>query len=148
MADFGPTFQRYGDVGGRDAAVAMLMPAFVGATPALGSGRGEAGANILASWTTYQENARRDGGGLAPGEWWYNHGESWTPETALVAYTAAESGRTATARHWMGWLDAHRAPWGSLPEKVLADGRPAGPAPLAWTAALVVLTASELDRHP
>jgi hypothetical protein len=31
---------------------------------------------------------------------------------------------------------------------VLANGRPAGPAPLAWTAALVVLTADELDRHP
>jgi GH15 family glucan-1,4-alpha-glucosidase len=45
----------------------------------------------------------------------------------------------------MDWLDAHRTRWGSLPEKVLADGAPAGPAPLAWTAALVVLTAAQLD---
>jgi len=34
--------------------------------------------------------------------------------------------------------------WGSLPEKVLPDGRPAGPAPLAWTAALFVLIEAEL----
>ena len=148
VAEFGPSFQRYGDVGGRDAAVAMLMPVFVGTRGAFGDGPGQAGARVVASWTTYSHNALRDGGGLAPGEWWYRFGESWTPETALVAYTAAADGRTALARHWMDWLDAHRAPWGSLPEKVLADGRPAGPAPLAWTAALVVLTASELDRHP
>ncbi len=143
---FGPTFQRYGDGGGRDAAVAMLMPAFVGSTAALAPGT-RTGADIVRSWTTYQDNALRAGGGLAPGEWWYHVGESWTPETALVAYTAAESGRTEVARHWMDWLDAHRVPWGSLPEKVLADGRPAGAAPLAWTAALVVLTAAELDRR-
>jgi GH15 family glucan-1,4-alpha-glucosidase len=31
-------------------------------------------------------------------------------------------------------------------EKVLADGRPASVAPLAWTAAAVVLTAQELSR--
>ena len=55
------------------------------------------------------------------------------------------SGRPQLAAHWMDWLSAHRTPWGSLPEKVLATGAPAGPAPLAWTAALVVLTAAELD---
>jgi GH15 family glucan-1,4-alpha-glucosidase len=55
------------------------------------------------------------------------------------------SGRPQVATRWLDWLDAHRTRWGSLPEKVLADGAPAGPAPLAWTAALVVLTAAELD---
>ena len=35
---------------------------------------------------------------------------------------------------------------GSLPEKVLADGRPASVAPLAWSAAAVVLSADTLGR--
>ena len=43
------------------------------------------------------------------------------------------------------WLDRHRTPAGSFPEKVLADGRPASVAPLAWTAAAVVLTADALS---
>jgi len=42
-------------------------------------------------------------------------------------------------------LSAHRTPDGALPEKVLADGSPAAVAPLAWTAATVVLTAATLD---
>jgi GH15 family glucan-1,4-alpha-glucosidase len=62
----------------------------------------------------------------------------------MVAYTAAASGHPLVAEHWMTWLDRHCTTWGSLPEKVLPDGRPAGPAPLAWTAALVVLTEREL----
>ena len=33
---------------------------------------------------------------------------------------------------------------GSFPEKVLYDGRPAAVAPLAWTAALVVIARHEL----
>jgi glucoamylase len=45
----------------------------------------------------------------------------------------------------MDWLSAQRTWWGSLPEKVLANGAPAGPAPLAWTASLVILTAAQLD---
>jgi GH15 family glucan-1,4-alpha-glucosidase len=64
-----------------------------------------------------------------------------------VAYTAAASGHTARSRAWLGWLDAHRTAYGSLPEKVTASGRPAGPAPLLWTAALVLLTLDELDRR-
>ena len=42
-----------------------------------------------------------------------------------------------------GLADAHRTSAGALPEKVLADGSPAAVAPLAWTAATVLLT---LDR--
>ena len=90
-------------------------------------------------------------GGLAPGAGWKQDGISWTPETALVAYTAAMSGRPSTAEHWMDWLNTHRTEAGSLPEKVLATGTPAGPAPLAWTASLVILTAAELEStsvHP
>jgi GH15 family glucan-1,4-alpha-glucosidase len=145
---FGPTFQRYGDRGGRDAALAMLMPPFVRADGRFGTRRGESGRRLAAAWTDYQDGALRAGGGLAPGTAWLRFGESWTPETALVAYSAAASGRTVVARRWMDWLSAHRTPWGALPEKVMADGRPAGPAPLAWTGALVVLTADELDRRP
>ena len=57
------------------------------------------------------------------------------------------SGRPATSAHWLDWLNDHRTPSGSLREKVLASGAPAGAAPLAWTAALVVLTTSELDSR-
>jgi GH15 family glucan-1,4-alpha-glucosidase len=142
---FGPSFQRFGDSGGRDAALSMLMPPFVTGGE-LGTGR--SAGRVAAAWVDYQQGAVRGAGGLAPGTGWTNHGESWTPETALVAYSAAASGRPVIARHWMDWLDDHRTPWVALPEKVLANGQLAGPAPLAWTDALVVLTASELDRRP
>lgn len=144
-AAFGPSFQRFGDSGGRDAGVSMLMPPFVtGGALATGT----TARRVASAWVDYQQGSVRDAGGLAPGTSWYNHGESWTPETALVAYTAAASGRTVIARRWMDWLNAHRTPWGALPEKVLPGGQLAGPAPLAWTDALVILTAYELDRHP
>lgn len=134
---YGPTWQRYRGWGGRDAATAMLMPPFAPEE-----------FRVAAAWLDYQRGALRAAGGLAPGTGWWRHGESWTPEVGLVAYVAAASGRTEIARAWLDWLDARRVPWGSLPEKVLADGRPAGPAPLAWTAATVVLTAAELDAAP
>lgn len=121
--------------GGLDAAVTFLMPPFA-RSPS---------PQVVNAWTRYQSDALRPAGGLAPGSQWKQDGISWTPETAMVAYTAAMSGRPEVATRWMDWLDAHRTGWGSLPEKVLADGAPAGPAPLAWTAALVVLTAAELD---
>ena len=34
----------------------------------------------------------------------------------------------------------------ALPEKVAADGSPAGPAPLAWTCSLLLLALCESDR--
>ena len=131
---FGPDYQRHGDSGGLDASVAMLMPPF--ATEDTASAK---------AWIAYPALALRRAGGIAPGVQWKQDGVSWTPETALVAYTAAASGRVDVARQWVDWLTAHRTEWGSLPEKVLPDGRPAGPAPLAWTSALVVLTEHELD---
>lgn len=44
----------------------------------------------------------------------------------------------------LGWLATHRTGAGSLPEKVLFDGRPAAVAPLAWTAANVLLAIDAL----
>lgn len=133
---FGPDYERHGASGGLDASVAMLMPPFA-----------EEGQAAARAWSAYPQLALRSAGGIAPGVEWKQDGVSWTPETALVAYTAAASGRVDVAEQWLDWLGAHVTPWGSLPEKVLPDGRPAGPAPLAWTAALVVLTEHELDAR-
>ena len=132
---FGPDFQRAGGRGGLDAATAMLMPPF-DPDPLPG---------VREAWLGYQELAARPGGGLAPGTDWKQDGISWTPEVALVAYTAAAAGELDLARRWLTWLDEHRAPWGSLPEKVDSQGRPGGPAPLGWTSALVLLTLEELS---
>lgn len=134
---FGPGYERFGRHGGLDAAVAMMMPPFAPESPA-----------VARAWAAYQHSALRAAGGLAPGTDWKQDGVSWTPETGLVALTAAASGRRDVAERWLDWLDGHRSPWGSLPEKVTARGRPAGPAPLAWTASLVVLAAEELQAHP
>ena len=136
-ADFGPDYERHGDSGGLDAGVAMLLPPFAD----------RADPDVLAAVHAYVEQAGRPAGGLAPGVAWKPDGVSWTPETALVAYTAAASGDHATAVRWRDWLVARATAWGSLPEKVLPDGTPAGPAPLAWTAALLVLTEHELGRR-
>jgi hypothetical protein len=135
---FGDRYERFGSGrlgGGMDAAVTFLMPPFA-PSPS---------AQVVDAWLRYQTVALRPAGGLAPGSRWKQDGISWTPETALVAYTAATSGHTELAEHWMDWLSAHRTGWGSIPEKVLADGTPAGPAPLAWSASLVILTAAGLE---
>lgn len=134
FSTMGPSLERFGNRGGLDAAVAMLMPPF-----------GPDDARTTKRWMAYQREAMRTSGGLAPGVEWKQDGTSWTPETALVAYTAAAVGRDETAEHWLDWLDEHRTPWGSLPEKVNRSGQPAGPAPLLWTAALVLLTLDELE---
>lgn len=133
---FGPDFERLGRAGGLDASVAMLMPPFA-----------QQSTTAVQAWDDYPVLALRPAGGIAPGVEWKQDGVSWTPETALVAYTAAASGRVEEAEQWLDWLADHRTAWGSLPEKVLPDGSPAGPAPLAWTAALVVLTEQELDAR-
>ena len=136
---FADGYERFGSSwfggGGLDAAVTFLMPPFA-ESPS---------AQVVDAWMRYQSDASRPAGGLAPGARWKQDGISWTPETALVAYTAAMSGRREMAELWMDWLNAHRTEWGSLSEKVLATGAPAGPAPLAWTASLVILTAAELE---
>jgi glucoamylase len=60
--------------------------------------------------------------------------------------TAACHEPRARAVDLLRWLDQHRTAAGSLPEKVLANGQPASVAPVAWTAAAVVITADELER--
>ena len=83
---------------------------------------------------------------MAPGAGWKDDGISWTPETALFALTAASTGQQVLAERYLSWLDRHRTDRGALPEKVLSDGQPAGPAPLAWTSALVVLAVDASQR--
>jgi GH15 family glucan-1,4-alpha-glucosidase len=120
-----------------DAALAFVLPPF---QPLALRGADEA-------WSRATQVMRRPGGGLAPGEGWKQDGISWTPETALFAWSAASTGRSEQALAWLRWLDAHRTPSGSLPEKVLSSGEAAAVAPLTWTAALVVLTVDALDRQ-
>jgi len=62
----------------------------------------------------------------------------WLPRAELAAL-----GLTREAAGLLDWVDHHRTAVGALPEKVRADGTPAGPAPLAWTCALVLLAARE-----
>ena len=131
---FAPAYERHGDRGGLDAAAAMMLPPFAEA----------ADPTVLAAVEEYTRGAIRPAGGLAPGVGWKSDGVSWTPETALVAYTAADSGDVSNATSLRDWLARHTTDWGSLPEKVRPDGTPAGPAPLAWTAALFILTEAEL----
>ncbi|WP_432510694.1 glycoside hydrolase family 15 [Kineococcus sp. SYSU DK001] len=121
---------------GVDAATAFLLPPFTA----------RAGPAVLAAFDTYQERARRPAGGLAPGAGWRDDGVSWTPQTALVAWVGARIGRRDQANERLDWLNVHRTAWGSIPEKVLADGSPAGPAPLGWSAACAVLAVDTLER--
>lgn len=130
--------------GAPDAAVTFLLPPF----------QPDALPGATAARDAAVHSLRRRAGGLAPGADWKQDGISWTPETALFALSDASTAGASSAegadprtraRQWLSWLAAHRTNQGSLPEKVLADGRPAGPAPLAWTAALVVLTIEALS---
>ncbi len=127
-------------LGGRgdsvDLGVAFLLPPYAA----------DAAPDVVAAWRAAPEVMRRPAGGLAPGGSWRRDGISWTNITASYAMTAAAIGDHDTARHWLDWLARHRAPNGSLPEKVLADGSPASVAPLAWTAAAVVITTDTLAR--
>jgi hypothetical protein len=127
---FGPTgFARYADGGPADAASAFLLPPFLtSAVP---------GAD--AAWRASAVAMVRPAHGLAPGAGWRDDGVSWTPQTSLYAWVAAANGDDELADGWLAFLDGHRTPSGSLPEKVLADGSPAAVAPLGWSAACVLL---------
>ncbi len=123
----------------RDASLTFLMSPFREPEP-------DELASLLPAWRAAQIQLLRPAGGLAPGAGWRRDGISWTPETALFALTAAAAGDREAARGWLTWLDEHRTEAGALPEKVLGDGSPASVAPLAWTAALVVLTLTESEQ--
>ncbi|MFQ6170101.1 hypothetical protein ACK8HX_00720 [Oryzobacter sp. R7] len=120
-----------------DAAVAFLVPP-IGPTAA--------DVEVLSALDRAQTAMLRPAGGLAPGEEWKNDGVSWTPQTALFASAWAANGHAGKADALLTWLGAHRTDAGSYPEKVLHDGRPAAVAPLAWTAALVVIARHEEVR--
>ena len=118
-----------------DAAVTFLVAPIGPPDPAL---------EVLQAVDRAQTAMTRPAGGLAPGAGWKEDGISWTPETALFAAAWAATGFPTKAEELLGWLGRHRTDAGSLPEKVLHDGRPAAVAPLAWTAALVVIARHEL----
>lgn len=132
-------FDDYGRYAGSDladAASAFTLPPF----------QPEPLDGAVSAWQDSAEQMLRPAGGLAPGAGWRQDGVSWTPQTSLYAYTAASNDQDQQATQWLDWLDAHRTDLGALPEKVLDDGSPAAVAPLAWTAACVVLAVAELDE--
>lgn len=128
-------YPRMLDDPGADAAVTFLA-APIGAPVT--------DAAVLAAMGRAQVAMARPAGGVAPGVGWKDDGISWTPETALFAAAWAASGEHDRAEQLLRWLGDHRTDAGSFPEKVLYDGRPAAVAPLAWTAALVVIARHEL----
>jgi GH15 family glucan-1,4-alpha-glucosidase len=131
-----PGIEPIGIDGGLDAIVTVLGPPFAPA-------RDEVSRAIDRT----RNALTQPNGGVTPGEQWRADGVAWTPQTALFALSAAARGDRSTAEGLLEWLDTHRTPTGALPEKVNRDLSPAGEAPLAWTTALVVLTASALN-HP
>jgi len=136
LRQFAPTYPRRHGGATPDTAVAFLMPPFAPLDP-----------QVRTAWLAAAPTMTRSGGGLAPGSDWKPDGISWTPSTAVFALTAAGCGDVDAATGRLDWLAAHTTGRGSLPEKVLWDGSPAAVAPLAWTAALVLLTLDELDRQ-
>ncbi len=122
-----------------DAAIAFVGPPYGPDVPATT-------AAVKQALPRTEVRMRRPAGGVAPGSSWKDDGTSWTPETALLALAYAGSGRPADARRILRWLAEHRTAAGSLPEKVLHDGRPAAVAPLGWTASLVLLTLARLEH--
>ena len=117
-----------------DAAVTFTMPPFVPASAAPAE-------SVLDQAFAAMRNPN---GGVRPGANWHRDGVSWTPETALFALGFAATGDRAQAETVLAWLSDHRTGVGSLPEKVNPDGSPAAVAPLAWTAAIVLLASEEL----
>ena len=138
---FAPGWGRHRGDDDVDAAIALTAPPFTAAL------RGAVEVRRGA-----RERMARVSGGVGPGSSWRDDGVSWTPETALLAWSAAalgaggETGLAAEADELLDWLVDRRTGVGALPEKVAADGSPAGPAPLAWTCSLLLLALCESDR--
>ncbi|WP_243719611.1 glycoside hydrolase family 15 protein [Actinomadura sp. KC06] len=119
-----------------DTSVTFLAPPFA-----------QTDEGVTAAITDAQRKQALPNGGVLPGERWSGTPDvAWTPETALFGLNAATSGRTTEAIGRLDWLAAHRTTLGVLPEKVGPTGKQAGPAPLGWTASLVLLTLSALER--
>lgn len=144
---FGPSYGRYGHGTAPDAAIAFLLPPF--------QDRALPGAR-----KAWRESLARQyvpaSGGYAPGAGWKDDGISWTPETTLHAWVAAEwagshsaesQGERQRAIDILQWIAAHSTAVGAIPEKVGPGGQPAAVAPLAWSAANVVLAIDALSRE-
>ncbi|MCT1448772.1 hypothetical protein M3G43_16070 [Brevibacterium casei] len=125
--------QRYPSSGGFDSAAAYL--------PASGMGPDLVDAAAL---DRMGERLRQPAGGIRPGTGWILDDASWTPSTSLLALGYARLGESARAEAVLDWLAGHRTASGSLPEKVDGEGTPVSVAPLAWTAANVVLALDAL----
>jgi len=123
-----------GRVDGGDASIAFLMPPFA-----------PADAKVERAWRKTFARLRVDNGGLRPGQEWSDTQTAWTPQTALFALTAACSGDSSMATDLLRWLAERTTRWGSLPEKVTADGHPAAVAPLPLTSATVLLALATLE---
>ncbi|UFU03546.1 glycoside hydrolase family 15 [Ruania suaedae] len=136
-AEFGTSgYGRYPGRSVQDAAAAFVLPPYV-SEPLPGA---------ASAWRTSIDAMARPAGGLAPGAAWPETQYSWTPQTALYAWTAASMGDDDLAMSLLTWIDEHRTATGAIPEKVGPDGAPAAVAPLAWTCALVLLTLHELEQ--
>jgi hypothetical protein len=127
-------FSRYVRSGGSDSALTFF--------DATGS-TGIIGRNHLQE---LRRDAARPAGGIAPGASWRDDGISWTPATSLLGLALSRQGDTDGTREVLDWIAGHRTDTGSIPEKVLSDGAPASVAPLAWSAANVLLTVDSLRR--
>lgn len=125
--------------GASDTAIAWMLPPYRASPP--GEGRLRSALDVAAAQMS------RANGGHAPGGDWREDGVAWTPEsTVLATVWATDPDSHDRARSMLTWLGRHRTQAGSLPEKVRGDGSPAGPAPLAWTSALLLITGVDLSR--
>jgi hypothetical protein len=148
--------QRYPTSGGCDSAAAYL--ALSATEPRNGAAASEHGRSGAATRTRLYEleaevlgnvwdRLEQPAGGIKPGHGWLGDGTSWTPSTSLMGLGFARLGMVNRADAVLDWLAENRTEAGSLPEKVSADGSPASVAPLAWTAANVIITLDELRRR-
>ncbi|UVI37674.1 hypothetical protein [Brevibacterium spongiae] len=145
---FGATgLQRYPTSGGCDSAAAFLPAAGLVPPPGAGPAAG-ARASIYAidadALVTVWDRLSQPAGGIKPGHGWIIDRSSWTPSTSLMALGFARLGMRDRAGQILDWLAENRTSAGSLPEKISAEGAPVSVAPLAWTAANVVIALDEL----
>lgn len=124
--------------GGRmDTSVTFLAPPFAPSDP---------GVNAAVDQAFTRQ--RLANGGVLPGEKWAGDKRTaWTPEMAMFTLAASASDQGVQARERLDWLTEHRTSLGALPEKIDDHGRPAGVAPLGWTASAVILSLAALE-HP
>jgi glucoamylase len=122
-----------------DLGVSFLLPPFVESVD----------DQVAQVWHHSAARMARPAGGLSPGGSWRDDGVSWSTATSSNAMTAAFLDGRQEAVERLRWLDEHRTGLGSIPEKILYDGRPASVAPLAWAAAAVIIAVGELqDQLP